>query len=78
VEEIGGEHRGGLGMQELPPGRVSVPLRCRGDLQGLEDPADGGCADLVAEFQQLALNPLVSPAVVLAGEPFDQRGDLPR
>ena len=26
VKEIGGEHRRGLGMQELPPGRVSVPL----------------------------------------------------
>jgi len=32
VEEIGGEHRHGLGVQELPPGRVSVPLRCRRDL----------------------------------------------
>jgi hypothetical protein len=47
-----------------------------GDLQGFENPADRGCADPVAEFQQLALDPLVSPAVVLGGEPFDQRGDL--
>jgi hypothetical protein len=47
-----------------------------GDVQGLEDPADRGRADPVAEFQQLALDPLVSPAVVLGGEPFDQRGDL--
>jgi hypothetical protein len=30
----------------------------------------------VAEFEQLALDPLVSPAVVLGGEPPDQRGDL--
>jgi hypothetical protein len=30
----------------------------------------------VAEFQQLALDPLVSPSVVLDGQPFDQRGDL--
>ena len=76
VEEVGGEHRGCLGVQELPPGRVGVPFRCRGDLQGLEDPADGGRADPVAEFQQLALDSLVSPAVVLGGEQFDQCGDL--
>jgi hypothetical protein len=30
----------------------------------------------VAEFQQLTLDPLVSPAVVLGGEPLDERGDL--
>ena len=30
----------------------------------------------VAELEQLALDPLVSPAVVLGGEPVDQRGDL--
>src|SRR5882672_5656796 len=47
-----------------------------GDLQGLEDPADGGCADPVAELEQLALDPLVPPAVVLGGEPLDERGDL--
>jgi len=47
-----------------------------GDLQRLEDPADRGCADLVAELEQLALDPLVSPAVVLGGEPLDERGDL--
>jgi hypothetical protein len=35
--------------------------------QGPEDPADGGCADPVAGFQQLAVDPLVSPAVVLGG-----------
>ena len=47
-----------------------------GSLQCLEDPADRGRTDPVAEFQQLALDPLVSPAVVLGGEPLDQRGDL--
>jgi hypothetical protein len=51
---------------------VSVP----GDLQGIEDATDGGCADLVAEFEKLALDPLVSLAVVLGGESLDERGDL--
>jgi hypothetical protein len=76
VEEIDGEHRRGLGMQERLPGRVSVPLRCRSDLQFLEDPADRGSTDRVAKLEQLTLDPLVSPVVVLGGEPLDQRGDL--
>jgi hypothetical protein len=31
---------------------------------------------VVAELEQLALDPLVSPAVILGGEPLAQRGDL--
>ena len=76
VEEIGGERGRGLGLQELPPGRVGVPFRRGRYAQCLEDPADRGGADPVPEFQQLALDPLVSPAVVLSGEPLDQHGDL--
>jgi hypothetical protein len=76
VEDVGGEHGRSLGVQELPPCRVGVPFRCRGDLQGPEDAADRGRADPVAEFQQFALDPLVSPAVVLGGEPLDEHGDL--
>ena len=30
----------------------------------------------MAELEQLALDPLVSPAAALSGEPLDQRGDL--
>ena len=30
----------------------------------------------MAGLEQFALDPLVSPAVILAGEPLDQRGDL--
>ena len=76
VEEVGGEHRRCLGMQNRPPGRVGAPFRCRRDLQGLEDPADGGCANLMAELEELALDPLVPPEVVLGGESLDERGDL--
>jgi hypothetical protein len=76
VEEVGGEHRRCLRVQELPPRRVGVPLRCRRDLPGPEDPADRGRTDPVAELEQLARDPLVPPAVVLGGEPLDQRGDL--
>jgi hypothetical protein len=76
VEEVSGEHRRGLHVQELPPRRIGVPLRRRRDRQRLEDPADCGGADSVTELEQLALDPLVSPAAVLGGEPPDQRGDL--
>jgi hypothetical protein len=68
VEEIGGERGRGLGPQELPPPRVGVPLWRGRDLQYPEDPADRGGADPVAELKQLALDPLVSPAVILGGE----------
>jgi len=76
MEEIGGEHRRGSRTQELPPRRIGVPLRRRLDLQRLEDPADRGCADPVTELEQLALDPLVSPAMIPGGEPPDQPGDL--
>jgi hypothetical protein len=41
----------------------------------LEDSADRGCADAVAELEQLALDALVAPALVLTGQPFDQGSD---
>ena len=64
-------------MQELPPRRVGVSLRSRRDLQRFEDPADRRRADPVTELEQLTLDPLVSPAVVLGGEALDQRNNLP-
>ena len=63
-------------FRKLPPRRVRAPLRCRRDLQRPEHPADRGRADPMAELEQLALDPLISPAVVLGGEPLDQRHDL--
>src|SRR6516165_7808182 len=47
-----------------------------GNLQRLQDPADGGRTDPVTELKQLALDPHVSPAAVLGGEQLDERGDL--
>jgi hypothetical protein len=40
VEEVDGEHTGGLGTQELPPAGVGVPDRYRRDAVVLEDPTD--------------------------------------
>jgi hypothetical protein len=53
-------------VQELPPGRVGLPFRRRGNPLRLEDPANRRGTDPVAELEQLALDPLVSPAVILA------------
>src|SRR6266566_3153026 len=53
-----------------------VSLGCRGYLQGLENPPDGGRADPMTELEKLALDALVSPGGVLGGEPLDQRGDF--
>ena len=76
VEEVGGEHHGGLRVQELAPGRVGVSLGCRGYFQGLENPSDGGRADPMTELEKLALDALVPPGAVLGGKPPGQRGDL--
>jgi hypothetical protein len=75
VEEIDGEHAGGLGAQELPPAGVGVPRWRRWDVVALEDPADRRGADPVAEFEQLALDPAVAPARVLPRHPLHQRCD---
>jgi hypothetical protein len=58
VEEVGGEHRRCLDVQELPPGGVGMPFRCRRNLQGLENPADRGWADPVAELKYFDLKNL--------------------
>ena len=59
VEEVDGEDRGGLRVQELAPGCVSAPLGVLGVFQGLENPSDGGRADPMAELEKLALDALV-------------------
>jgi hypothetical protein len=40
VEEVDGQHAGGLRAQELPPAGVRVPKRRRRDRVALEDPSD--------------------------------------
>ena len=75
VKEVGGQHRRGPGVRELPPGRIGVSPGSRRDPQRLEDPADRGRAGPVAELEQLTLDPLIPPAVILGGEPLDESGD---
>ena len=75
VEEVDGEHAGGLGAQELPPAGVGLPDRRWWDAVALQDPPDGRGAHAVAEFEQLALDSHVPPARVLLRHPRHQGGE---
>jgi hypothetical protein len=63
VEEVHGQHGRGLRPQEPTPGRVGRSQRRRRYPPSLEDPADRGCADAVAELEQFALDALVAPGL---------------
>ena len=63
------------GAQELPPCGVDVSHRRRWDAVAFEDPPDRRGADPAAEFEQLALDPLVSPVRVVRCRLHDQRGE---
>ena len=55
LEEVHREHAGSLRAQERPPGRVDLPLGCRRYPQRLQDAADRGGADPIAELAKLTL-----------------------
>ena len=74
VKEVACQHRRRLRAQELPPGRVGVPDRCRRYPQPLENAADCRGSHAVAELEQLALDSLISLALVLSGQTLDQHG----
>ncbi len=70
------QNRGSTAKHYPHPPAYRCAAGAPGDLQRLEDPADRRCANPVADLEQLTLDPLVSPAIVLRGEPLDERGDL--
>jgi hypothetical protein len=76
VEEVDGEDPGGLGVQELPPGRARAARR-RIDARGAQDLPDRGLRDGHAEFRQFAVDPAVSPPRILLRQPDDKAGDAP-
>src|SRR4051794_28082110 len=75
LEEVDGQHAGGLGAQELQPTRIGVSRWRRWDPVALQDPTDRRGADAVTEFEQLALDPAVPPARVLPRHTLYQRGE---
>src|SRR6266487_2952098 len=50
----------------------------RADAAGLDDLPNGRCCDVDAQASHLAVDPPVSPAGVLAGQPTNQGLDVPR
>ena len=74
VEEVDGEDPGGLGVQELPPGRACA-AGSRIDARRTQDLPDGGRRDRYAEFGYLAVDPAVSPQRILLRQPDDDAGD---
>src|SRR4029079_6126895 len=62
VEEVDGEHAGGLGAYELLRAGVCGQRLGRWDPVASKDPPDRRGADAVAECEQFALDPDVSPA----------------
>ena len=69
-----GEDPGGLGAQELPPGRACA-TRSRIDTRGTLDLPDGGWRDGHAEFRHFAVEPAVSPQRILLRQTDDKAGD---
>jgi hypothetical protein len=73
VQEVDGEDPGGLGVQELPPGRVRTARR-RIDAGGVQNLPDGGRCDSNVEFRQLAMDPAVSPPREMLSSTFSVVG----
>jgi hypothetical protein len=67
VEEVDGEHSGGLAAQEPSPAGVNVADRRPWDPVAPKDPTDGPGADAVAELEQLTLDPATCPGAEARG-----------
>jgi hypothetical protein len=75
MEEVGGQQAGRLGAEERPPVRV-YPTRCRPQVCGGQDAADGAGADVVSESGELALDAAVTPGWVLLCQADDELTEL--
>jgi hypothetical protein len=72
--KAGGEDPGGLGVQELPPGRAAAAWR-RIDARGSQDLTGGGWRDRSAGFGQFAVDSAASPQRVLLGHADREAGN---
>jgi hypothetical protein len=76
LEEVSGDDGAGLGAQERCPG-VACSLGCRVDTGVLEDFPHGGGGDRDAQHEQFAVDSVVPPRAVLAGQAQHQPADRP-
>jgi aminoglycoside phosphotransferase (APT) family kinase protein len=80
-DALGEVRRASLIHFDLWPGNIFITARrptpgSPPRVTGIIDHERAFWGDPAAELEQLALDPLVSPAIVVGGEPLDQRGDL--
>ena len=68
------EDPGGLGCQELPPGRPG-PARRQLDTCGMQDISHGGRRNLHAELDELTMDPVVSLQRLLPRQADDKAAD---
>ena len=73
VEEVAGQHRGGLRAQEPLPCRV-IALRRGRDPQALQDRPHRGRPDLDAQAEQFTLDALVAPVREMLSSTFPRWG----
>jgi hypothetical protein len=74
VEKVDSEDSGGLGAQELLPGRARS-AGSRIDTRSAQDLPDGGWRDGHTKFRRFAMDPAVSPQRILLRRPNDKAGD---
>ena len=72
-EEVGTRQDGHVRGNEILPGRILAPLRCRLDPVAAEDIAHRLIGNGVAEIGQSSDDAVVSPAGVLSGEAHNER-----
>src|SRR5262245_64102095 len=65
-----------MGLQELLPCRLLLPLGCRLNPVLPEDGGDGPASDVVAHVAERALNPRVTPVAILRRHAHDQLANL--
>jgi len=75
-EEICGHNQFLVPAQELLPGRLSAPLRCRLDPVPLQNLGDRAAGYLMPQVGQCALDPMIAPIPVLFGHSNHQSLDL--
>jgi hypothetical protein len=77
VKQVHRQHTGGLGPQELPPGKRRPPW-CRINPAAVQDGPHGARPHPESEPAQLAVDPPVARGRVLPGQPQHQRAKLRR
>src|SRR5919206_4053754 len=75
MEEVAGQHGGGLRGKKPPPAGVVATHRSGWNTEPFEDPADRGRTQPVPETAQFTLHASVAPARIVPGHLLNQGDD---